>query len=156
MIKHFTATAFVVQNNKIALHWHSKVCEWLPAGGHVEKNENPVQAAKREVKEEMGIDIRIISRSKYNFFEIDNIPSPEVILLESVFDKNIGKHQHIDFVYFAVPIENAVKLSNQWKWLDSNELLSQNKITNFNGLSKSPPEDVIKLGVDAIKKVQNI
>ena len=43
MIKHFTSTVFVVHNQKIALHWHKKVSEWLPAGGHIDKNETPVE-----------------------------------------------------------------------------------------------------------------
>ena len=48
MIKHFTSTVFIVHNQKIALHWHKKVSEWLPAGGHIDKNETPVEAGIRE------------------------------------------------------------------------------------------------------------
>jgi len=29
---------------------------WLPAGGHVEQNEHPMETVKREVKEELGIE----------------------------------------------------------------------------------------------------
>ena len=74
MIKHFTSTVFVVHNQKIALHWHKKVSEWLPAGGHIDKNETPVEAGIREVNEEMGIEVKIISNSNYNFDEIETVP----------------------------------------------------------------------------------
>ena len=61
MKKHFTSTIFVIYKSKIALHWHNKVEEWLPAGGHIDDNETPIEAGLREVKEETGItDLKII------------------------------------------------------------------------------------------------
>ncbi|KAA1289738.1 MAG: NUDIX domain-containing protein [SAR202 cluster bacterium] len=153
MIKHFTSTVFIVHNQKIALHWHKKVCEWLPAGGHIDKNETPVEAGIREVNEEMGIEVKIISNSNYNFDEIETVPVPEAILIESVRDDDIGEHQHIDFVYFGVPINDSIILLSDWIWISADELISELKLTNSNGLSKSPPEDVIKLGLQAIKKL---
>ena len=61
MDRHFTSTVFVVDLSKeaILLHWHEKVCAWLPPGGHIERDEDPVQAAKREVLEETNINIEI-------------------------------------------------------------------------------------------------
>ncbi|OUU77040.1 MAG: hypothetical protein CBC30_02345 [Chloroflexi bacterium TMED70] len=153
MIKHFTSTVFVVHNQKIALHWHKKVSEWLPAGGHIDKNETPVEAGIREVSEEMGIEVKIISNSNYNFDEIETVPVPEAILIESVRDDDIGEHQHIDFVYFGVPVNNSIILLSDWIWISADELISELKLTNSNGLSKSPPEDVIKLGLQAINKL---
>jgi len=156
MIKHFTSTIFVIYKNKIALHWHNKVEEWLPAGGHIDINETPIEAGLREVKEEMGIDVRILSKSKYSFDQIESIPVPETILIESVYDRKIGNHEHIDFVYFGIPLSNEISLSDDWIWVTSKELLSDKKLLTQNGLLKSPPEDVIKLGVEAIKMVNNL
>ncbi len=53
--RHFTATGFVVHDDSIALHWHPKVKAWLPPGGHIEPNEDPVQAVLREIEEETGL-----------------------------------------------------------------------------------------------------
>ena len=55
--KHFTSTAFVLHpiEDKVLLHWHNKVKAWLPPGGHIENNETPVEAVKRETFEEIGI-----------------------------------------------------------------------------------------------------
>ena len=49
MDRHFTSTVFVVDLSKeaILLHWHEKVCAWLPPGGHIERDEDPVQACKK-------------------------------------------------------------------------------------------------------------
>ena len=43
-VRHFTATGFVVHEGATLLHWHPKVKMWLPPGGHIEPNEDPVQA----------------------------------------------------------------------------------------------------------------
>jgi 8-oxo-dGTP pyrophosphatase MutT (NUDIX family) len=50
-----TVTGFVVHEGKVALHWHRKLSMWLPAGGHIEANEDPVQAVLREISEEFGV-----------------------------------------------------------------------------------------------------
>jgi len=52
--RHFTATGFVVHDGCVLLHWHPKVKAWLPPGGHIDENEDPVQAVLREVWEESG------------------------------------------------------------------------------------------------------
>ncbi len=66
--RHFCSTAFIVNNDKILLVNHKKLKMWLPVGGHMENNETPDQAVKREVKEETGLDIEIIS-DKYPRFK---------------------------------------------------------------------------------------
>ena len=63
MIRHFTATAFVIHYNGVALHWHKKIDAWLPPGGHIEPNEDPVQAVLREVYEETGLHVSVVPTS---------------------------------------------------------------------------------------------
>ena len=60
VIRHFTATAYVVHDGRVALHWHPKVMAWLPPGGHVEENEDPVQAVLRETEEETGLKTAVV------------------------------------------------------------------------------------------------
>ena len=59
--RHFTATGFVVRDGHVLLHWHPKIGAWLPPGGHVEQNEDPVQAVHREVLEETGVEVEVVS-----------------------------------------------------------------------------------------------
>ena len=49
LVRHFTSTGFVIQDGATLLHWHAKVKAWLPPGGHIMNNEDPVQAVLREV-----------------------------------------------------------------------------------------------------------
>ena len=61
--RHFTATGYLVSGDALLLHWHAKVQAWLPPGGHVEPNEDPVQAVLREVLEETGIAAEVVAAS---------------------------------------------------------------------------------------------
>jgi ADP-ribose pyrophosphatase YjhB (NUDIX family) len=59
----YTVETFVVYNNKVLLRFHDKYNVWLSVGGHVELNENPNQAAVREVKEEVGLDVVLFDQT---------------------------------------------------------------------------------------------
>jgi len=62
----FTVEVFVVNNRRVLLRKHDKYKEWLSIGGHIEPDENPNQAAVREVKEEGGLDIDLYSSRHYS------------------------------------------------------------------------------------------
>lgn len=97
----FTASAYVVYKDKVLLRLHDKYGIWLPPGGHVELDEDPVQAAIREVKEESGLDIELYAGGKK--FEIDTYESgKELIPPVSLNRHHISStHEHINFGYFA-------------------------------------------------------
>ena len=57
----FTATTFVVQEGRTLLLRHKKLGLWLPPGGHIDPNELPDDAARREVLEESGLEVELIS-----------------------------------------------------------------------------------------------
>jgi 8-oxo-dGTP pyrophosphatase MutT (NUDIX family) len=54
---HVTASGVVVdlQSRQVLLIHHNALGRWLPPGGHVEAGELPPAAARREVREEVGI-----------------------------------------------------------------------------------------------------
>lgn len=158
MIRHFTSTVFVVFKNRIALHWHEKVNMWLPPGGHVDDNEDPIQTAIRECKEETGIDISIFSESFYEFTDknLQSIFPPVTILIENVKDSEIGSHQHIDFIYFGFPKYSTFELSSNWIWVSKKDLECETKFQNPHSEYFSPPNDVKILGLEAIFKLKNL
>ena len=55
----FTVEVFLVYKDKVLLRLHEKYKIWLSVGGHIELDEEPNQAAIREVKEEVGLDIQL-------------------------------------------------------------------------------------------------
>ncbi|MFI5343447.1 MAG: NUDIX domain-containing protein [Chlamydiales bacterium] len=52
------------KNNIFNLVDHKKANLWLPAGGHVEPNEHPRETVKREILEELSIQVPTI---KWNY-----------------------------------------------------------------------------------------
>ena len=56
---HVTATGVVVHlpSRRVLLIHHNTLGRWLPPGGHVEAGELPPAAARREVREEVGLAV---------------------------------------------------------------------------------------------------
>ena len=153
--RHITVTGFVVHNNSTLLHWHKKVREWLPPGGHLEINEDPIQALLREIKEETGLDVIIIpTQETLPISNLEQLQPPFTIMIENIEDNLEGSHQHIDLIYFVKPIHdhNIAKFiyDETWIWVSKEQLLGRLQLTNGDGTQKSPPNDVIQLGVKAI------
>ncbi|MGE5673733.1 MAG: NUDIX hydrolase [Mycobacterium leprae] len=100
----FTVATFVIHDGKVLMLWHRKLSMWLPPGGHIEPGELPDEAAVREVREETGIDVELLSKPA-----LPPIPGPRQLARpEGVQLENIGPdHQHIDLIYFARPVDPA-------------------------------------------------
>ena len=100
----FTVATFVLHDGKVLLLWHRKLSMWLPPGGHIDPNELPDEAAVREVKEETGLDVVLLSRPS-----MDQMPGPlQLARPEGIQLEDISPgHQHIDLIYFAQPQDPA-------------------------------------------------
>lgn len=106
MRRDFCSTVYIFHEDKVLLHLHPKFQKYLPAGGHLEENETPVETALREVKEETDLDILLIQEDEtlLTYSHAKSIERPFLCLLENI--EKPDKHQHIDFIYLAKPIEN--------------------------------------------------
>ena len=131
--RHFTATTFVVYKNKVLLHQHKKFGTWLPAGGHIERDELPEEAAVREVKEETGLDVTLYNPDTPLFpadEESCQLHRPMHLMLENINPY----HQHIDFIYYATAVTNtlnpATGETRRIKWFDQNDLENTQMPTN--------------------------
>lgn len=56
---HFTASAVVVGPRGVVLHLHKRIRRWLQPGGHIDPGETPVEAALREAREEIGLEVAL-------------------------------------------------------------------------------------------------
>lgn len=119
----FTTDVFVVHGDRVLMRKHEKYHIWLGVGGHIELNEDPIEAAVREVKEEVGLDVRIIDTRMYTGTEEERaelIP-PMGMNRHRVSDT----HEHISLYYAALCDSDEVipeNVDDEWKWCKSEEL----------------------------------
>ena len=126
----FTVEVFIVYKNKVLLRMHDKHHAWISIGGHIELGEDPEESAIREVKEEVGLEAKIVGGKKgigdgsqENKGYLDLIP-PKYLGMHPAG----GIHKHITLVYFA--ISNSDKIldatNNEEKaetcWVSKEEL----------------------------------
>ena len=159
MHRHFTVTGFVSHDGRTALHWHRRLGKWLPPGGHVEADEDPVQAVLREVHEETGLEVTILERAAFEYATPPQLPTPAAMAVYDIprdgsFD---GPHQHIDFIYFARPVLSADGAAptlpvddDCWTWVDEATLRAGGTFTHPSGRAAEVPDDVRELGLAAI------
>ncbi len=123
----FTADVFVVHARKVLLRMHDKYHRWFAPGGHIELDEDPNQAAIRETKEEVGLDIEL-----YTPYALAPNSTTNVDLIPPIFlnrHRISATHEHISFVYFATTKNPTVRVtydadrSDTWKWFSAAELL---------------------------------
>ncbi|MBI2765010.1 MAG: NUDIX domain-containing protein [Chloroflexi bacterium] len=153
--RHYTATAYVVSRDRTLLLWHGKLGMWLPPGGHCEPNEDPVQAAEREVLEESGLCVAVIPPAGMLACRGPAIlPPPVVILVEDIVRADQPFHQHIDCVYFTRAIEpidfEAPIPHGIHRWVTAGELGAAFSLPAPDGTLVEVAEDVRLLGIRAI------
>jgi 8-oxo-dGTP pyrophosphatase MutT (NUDIX family) len=113
----FTVAVLVVHAGKVLLHWHRKLGRWLPPGGHVEPNELPDEAARREVMEETGVEVTLCGDAGIDIAHPDlprQLCRPAGIQLEDISPD----HQHIDLIYFATGEPGSPRHEVDWFGLD--------------------------------------
>jgi 8-oxo-dGTP diphosphatase len=100
-IRHFTASGLVFDDDcqQVLLVHHNKVGQWLYPGGHIDPNEDPAQAAQREVLEETGLHTQIITDPLFTHPAITTHAPPYAVIEMDVTDTRVGPHRHIDLVY---------------------------------------------------------
>ncbi|OGO52776.1 MAG: hypothetical protein A2148_05165 [Chloroflexi bacterium RBG_16_68_14] len=155
MKRHFTATAFVVSQGKTLLHWHRKLGQWMPPGGHLLPDEDPVTGALREVREETGLEAELLPLTPiFSFSYPQQIPVPYTVLLEDIPEAG-ELHQHIDLIYFCRPLpgqaQRPLPVDDTLVWA-TEEQLQRNEALTLPGRKAEPvAEDVRVLALEAIR-----
>ncbi len=157
MRRHFTVTAFVSVQGHTLLHWHLKNRMWLPTGGHVEPDEDPVQAARREALEEAGFPVELLpTYPAFNYPLPPQLIAPATIMVEDIPETPAeSAHQHIDLIYFARPASRRMETPppGTWRWVPVEALQQGRGIALGPGAAPIPvAEDVRVLGIAAIQR----
>lgn len=117
----------------------------MPPGGHIEPNETPEEAARRECKEETDLDVEIIGDPSLDLFaenraEGTMLTKPIAMLLEEIPaspERGEPAHQHMDFLFIARPLDEsqAIKIaeeeSDRMQWFDAQDIEQLNTETEI-------------------------
>ncbi len=126
MKRHFTTTVYLLKDNQVLLLFHPKLKKWLPPGGHIEEDESPPMAARREVLEETGLEFIFIHEENIwiDRWNAKSFERPYLCLMEEIPEhKGVPAHQHMDFIYLGKPIGNQTPISEDpIRWFNLEEI----------------------------------
>jgi 8-oxo-dGTP pyrophosphatase MutT (NUDIX family) len=145
----FTSEVFIIYKNKVLLRKHDKIKIWLSVGGHIEHDEDPSEAAIREVKEEVGLDVELFQEEDHSFLNSED--SRQVIKPLFVSRHRITPtHEHVTFIFFAKANTDKLKLSDSEisediRWFSKEDLDTE----------KSLRKDIKFYALKALEKLAN-
>jgi len=107
------STVYIVDlaTKEFLLIFNRKLGKWLSPGGHVNEGETSIQAAIREVKEETGLDVRLlkikgeIEIDGKDYRRVKSNPESEAFCTIEEFIYPIGAqdpHIHVDSIYVGI------------------------------------------------------
>jgi 8-oxo-dGTP pyrophosphatase MutT (NUDIX family) len=104
----FTVAILVVHRGRVLLVHHRQLNKWLPLGGHIELDEDPEAAARREAKEESGLEVELHGeRPPTTEPGTRPLIAPRFLDIHRITDT----HEHIGMIYFARPKNGQLTLS---------------------------------------------
>ena len=102
---HFTASGVVIHEGHILLVNHKRIGAWVPPGGHVEPTELPEETVVREIMEETGIAVEIISDHMPETSSPDAFFLRRPLFMQAVVAVERGEtFYHVDLSYLCRPV----------------------------------------------------
>ncbi len=158
MRKDFVATGFIARDGKVLLVKHRKLGLWLPVGGHIEKEETPEEALKREALEEAGLEIELLGKPAFECADknVAMLLMPHHMQLELIKHDKEAVHHHVDFIFFCRALDGKERLNaeehHEIKWFSPKELDSEEVTENVRLLGKKAIEAAKQEGLEGKAK----
>lgn len=114
---------------KVLLVRHKWKNIWTMPGWHIENKENIYDAVKREIKEELWVDIKILWKKLW--LEVENVkemPLPISIYKIDYINKKWVKEKRLEYIFLAKIKSDIIKTQieeiEEYKWFEACEIES--------------------------------
>jgi len=126
--KCWVTTVFLVHEDKVLLTWNKNLQTWIPVGGHIDPGESPMEAIRREVDKETGLDFEL-----YGDFKRESDGRVEVVMMHRFQIEAVPHHgEHMNFVFFGkVNFLNDRKETDEkekLRWFTKKELINESML----------------------------
>lgn len=114
----FSVAIYARRGDRVLVIQHRRLKTWLPVGGEIEDGETPLEAARRELREESGLDGRFAELAG----ACEGVP-PGYLGYEE--HQAGSKGLHMNFVFVADVGDEPVRPNDEfdeWRWVDRAEL----------------------------------
>jgi len=146
-----TVTAFIFHKGKMLLVFHKKLGKWMHPGGHVEVNEFFDEALRREIREEVSLEIEFIDVNK----TINEKTGPKLWTAPRPFSVNnelLDGKRKIAIDYICI-VKEPVKVNLQksellkYRWVREHELKKLKTFSILKHLGARAFKEYNKLGI---------
>jgi 8-oxo-dGTP pyrophosphatase MutT (NUDIX family) len=145
-LKHLTSSVFVFRRTgqgwRLGLIRHPRYDRMMIPGGHVEEEESQAEAALREVAEETGLAVELVSPPEAPMpdgYQRQRVPQPWWIVEYDVPSDNhlSAEHVHIDHLYVALAdgAEPVGEPAHPFGWYAADDLPGLNMFPNARAMA---------------------
>ncbi len=142
-----TVGGYVIHDEKILLIHHKKLDLWLPVGGHIDENETPDEALLREIREEVGLEVKILNQTDIPF---EGNMKKHLAIPFYANVHSVGDHDHCCLFYVCKPL-NPENLQ-----IDFNELKNYRWFSKEELNEDCVPIDVRNISLKAFELFENL
>lgn len=152
---HFTASGLVLAEGHLLLVNHRRIGAWVPPGGHIEPGEMPEETVVREIEEETGLKVEVVTEPMPQTGDEHAFFLARPLFVQSVIAVERGETvYHVDLAYLCRPLSDVPK-TNGLPTLSNNPEVKESRWIALNALESVPLAKNVREIVELIERAKS-